>query len=172
MTPPPLRIAVQDANVLIDLELAGLLDLWFQTGIETHTTDLIRAELEAGGHGQALAYFQSGQLIEHGLGFEELLAVAELEREVGNKAKFNDCSVLYLARKLGAMLLSGDRPLRIAGEQRQIEVHGTLWIFDQLVERKLMTGKVAAAKLESLRRECRFFPERECQIRLERWRAG
>ena len=50
MSSPPLRIAVQDANVLIDLELAGLFDLWFQTGIETHTTDLIRAELERGEH--------------------------------------------------------------------------------------------------------------------------
>lgn len=46
MSPPPMRIAVQDANVLIDLELAGLFDLWFQTGIETHTTDFIRAELK------------------------------------------------------------------------------------------------------------------------------
>ena len=36
-----MRIAVQDANVLIDLELAGLFDLWFQLGVETHTTDLI-----------------------------------------------------------------------------------------------------------------------------------
>lgn len=67
MTLSALRIAVQDANVLIDLELAGLFDLWFQTGIETHTTDLIRAELEKGDHQQAIAYFKSGQVIEHGL---------------------------------------------------------------------------------------------------------
>jgi len=55
-----MKIAVQDANVLIDLELAGLFDLWFQLGIATHTTDLIKGELEDGGHLQALAYFKSG----------------------------------------------------------------------------------------------------------------
>jgi hypothetical protein len=92
-----MKIAVQDANVLIDLELAGLFDLWFQLGIETHTTDLIKGELEDGGHVQALAYFKSGQVREHGLSFEELDQVSELEREVGSKAKFNDCSVLFLA---------------------------------------------------------------------------
>ena len=56
-----MKIAVQDANVLIDLELAGLFDLWFQLGIGTHTTDLIKGELEDGGHVQAQAYFKSGQ---------------------------------------------------------------------------------------------------------------
>lgn len=35
MSPLPMKIAVQDANVLIDLELAGLFDLWFQTGIQS-----------------------------------------------------------------------------------------------------------------------------------------
>lgn len=170
MTPPVLKIAVQDANVLIDLEIAGLFDVWFQMGIETHTTDLIRAELEKGGHEQAVAYFTSGQVVEHGLSFEEIMAVSELEREVGSKAKFNDCSVLFLALKLDAMLISGDKPLRKAGAERQIEVHGTLWIFDQLVERRLITGKVAAAKLEHLRSQERFLPEPECQIRLKLWR--
>jgi hypothetical protein len=40
-----MKIPVQDANVLINLELTGLFDLWFQTGIETHTTDLIRTKV-------------------------------------------------------------------------------------------------------------------------------
>ena len=164
-----MKVVVQDANVLIDLELAGLFDLWFQTGIETHTTDFIRAELERGGHVQALAYFKSGQVREHGLTFEEIVAVSELEREIGSKAKFNDCSVLFLAIKLDAMLLSGDKPLRKAGEDKWIEVRGTLWIFDQLVERKLLPAGIAAAKLQHLRSLNRFFPEAECQARLKRW---
>lgn len=167
-----MKIAVQDANVLIDLELAGLFDLWFQTGIETHTTDFIRAELEKGGHTQALAYFESGQVRGHGLSFEEIMAVSELEREIGSKAKFNDCTVLFLALKLDAMLLSGDKPLRRAGNEKQIEVHGTLWIFDQLVERKLLPPGIAAAKLEHLCSLDRFFPDAECHARLKRWLAG
>lgn len=166
-----MRIAVQDANVLIDLELAGLFDLWFQTGIETHTTDFIRVELKKGGHDQALAYFASGQVREHQLSFEEIMAVSKLEREIGSKAKFNDCSVLFLALKLDAMLLSGDKPLRKAGNERRIEVHGTLWIFDQLVEKKLLPPGIAAAKLEHLLSLDRFFPKADCHARLRKWQG-
>ena len=75
-----MKIAVQDANVLIDLELAGLFDAWFQMGIETHTTSFIRAELEKGRHQVALSYFASGQVQEHELAFEELAAVASEPR--------------------------------------------------------------------------------------------
>lgn len=165
-----MRIAVQDANVLIDLELAGLFDLWFQLGVETHTTDLIRSELEEGGHVQALACFKSGQVREHGLSFEELDQISELEREVGSKAKFNDCSVLFLAMKLDAMLISGDRALRRAGKARHVEVHGTIWIMDQLVAGRVMTGEIAAAKLEHLLSLERYLPAEECQVRLKKWR--
>ncbi|MCO5069035.1 MAG: hypothetical protein M9910_10205 [Kiritimatiellae bacterium] len=168
----PVKIAVQDANILIDLELAGLFDLWFQAGIETHTTDLIRAELENGQHEQALGYFKSKHIREHRLAYEELQEVARVEREVGNKAKFNDCSVLYLAEKIDAMMLSGDKALRNAGKARQIEVHGTLWIFDLLIEKGLLSGKVAAAKLDSLIRNDRHLPRAECEQRFRKWRTG
>jgi hypothetical protein len=39
-----MKIAVKDANVLIDLIEADLLGLWFQLGIETHTADLVVRE--------------------------------------------------------------------------------------------------------------------------------
>jgi hypothetical protein len=165
-----MKIAVQDANVLIDLELAGLFDPWFQAGVETHTTSLIRLELEMGHHDQALAYFASGQIKEHNLSFEELSEVGRLEREVRSKARFNDCSVLFLARKLDAMLLSCDKALRDAAKVRHIEVHGTLWIMDQLVEKKIIPPAVAAAKLDHLLSLERYLPKTECQARLKKWR--
>lgn len=164
-----MRIAVQDANVLIDLELVGVFDLWFQLGIETHTTDLIRSELETGRHEQALSYFRTGQIREHGLEFEELAAVAALVAEVGSKAGFNDCSVLFLARKLGAMIISSDKALRKAAEARAIEVHGTLWILDRLVEAEALAPKVAAAKLAHLLSLERHLPKAECLTRLKQW---
>ncbi len=45
-----MKVAIKDANVFIDLEIAGLFDLWFQLGIETHTSVFIQEELENGGH--------------------------------------------------------------------------------------------------------------------------
>ncbi len=167
-----LKIAVQDANILIDLELASLLDLWFQAGIETHTTDLIRSELEEGEHTQALAYFSSGHVREHQLNWDEIVEVSRLEKEVGSKAKFNDCSVLFLAEKINAILLSGDKALRKAGGDRRIEVRGTLWIFDQLIAKKLLAPELAAVKMKTLLSLKRFLPKAECEIRLRKWSPG
>ena len=70
------------------------------------------------------------------------------------------------------MLISGDKPLRKAGKARQVEVHGTLWIMDQLVAGKVMTGDIAAAKLEHLLSLERYLPAEECQIRLKKWRQS
>lgn len=168
----PVRIAVQDANVFIDLEMAGLFEAWFQTGIETHTTDLIREELNDGDHRTAIEYLRSGKIQVHGLDAEEIAQVATLFGEVDSSASFNDCSVLFLAMKLKAALISGDRALRKAAKDREVEVRGTLWIFDELVARQIIPGGVAAEKLEYLRAQDRYFPEAECQNFLRKWRSS
>ncbi len=35
------KIAVKDANIFIDMEYMGILDLWFQLGHETITSNLV-----------------------------------------------------------------------------------------------------------------------------------
>jgi predicted nucleic acid-binding protein len=167
-----MKVAIKDANVFIDLEIAGLFDLWFQLGIETHTSVFIREELERGCHVQALGYFESGQVVCHEFDFEEIVLVERLMQEVNRAAGFNDCSVLYLAEKLKAPLLSGDIALRRSAERRGVQVKGTLWVFDLLVARDLLEAAVAARKLRNLLQEDRRLPEDECQNRLERWEAG
>jgi len=167
-----MKVAIKDANVFIDLEIAGLFDLWFQLGIETHTSVFIEEELEKGGHEEALAYFESGQVISHAFDFEEIALVDDLMREANKAASFNDCSVLYLAEKLKAPLLSGDNALRKSAHRRGVEVKGTLWVFDQLVSRKLLKTPVAAQKLRHLLQEERRLPAQECQTRIERWEVG
>ena len=167
-----MKIAVQDANVLIDLEVAGLFDLWFQLGIETHTSCFIRKELEDGGHMQTLAYFKSHHVQAHDLTYEELEQISELESQIGSRAGFNDCSVLFLAIKLDAMLVSGDRALRDAGQAQCIEVHGTLWIFDLLVSKGEISGEIAASKLEYLISMERYLPPNECTHRIAKWRKS
>ncbi len=167
-----MQIAVKDANVFIDLEIAGLFDLWFQMGIETHTSVFIREELDLGGHEQALAYFDSGQVVCHEFNFDEIMLVDALMLEVSKAAGFNDCSVLYLAEKMKVPLLSGDNALRRSAEKRGVEVKGTLWVFDQLVSRKLLKPSVAAQKLRHLLQDERRLPQEECQTRMERWELG
>ena len=165
-----MKIAVKDANVLIDLEIAGLLDLWFQLGHQTVTTDLVVGQL-ADRHREALSHVSNGNIGVRKCSGEFLARAFELMRQIGPGPDIADCSALLLAIDTGAMLLSGDKPLRRGADARQVEVHGTLWILDQLIDAKLLSKPTAAAKLEHLIEQDSYYPKAECQKRLAEWRS-
>lgn len=167
-----MKVAVKDANVLIDLEIAGLLDLWFQLGHQTLTTDLVIGQLRVGGHREILSHVSNGNLNVHKCSSEFLSRAFDLMTQIGSGPDIADCSVLLLAIDSGAMLLSGDKPLRRGAIKHHVEVHGTLWILDQLIAAKLLSKPTAAAKLEHLIEQDSYYPRDECLIRLNKWKAG
>jgi rRNA maturation endonuclease Nob1 len=172
-----MRIAVKDANVFIDLESMGILDLWFQLGHETITSSYVVIELEDGGHANALASIRAGQVREAVISAEEMEGEfealrAELE---GSGLSVTDASVLFLAIREKAILLSGDKQLRKKARLRTVTVHGTLWIMDQLIAAGILVPAVAADRLEALiartGKERRYLPAAECETRIQRWRG-
>jgi hypothetical protein len=173
-----MKIAVKDANVFIDLESMGLLDLWFQLGIETLTSSFVVMELEDGGHENALACIRAGQAVESEISGEEMAgAFADFQDAFGATGlSETDLSVIYLAIRENAMVLSGDRLLRTTANAHHLEVHGTLWMMDQMVGEALLNPTVAADRLEALirrtGREQRYLPKAECELRINRWRRS
>ncbi|HSI82488.1 MAG TPA: hypothetical protein VK970_01820 [Candidatus Methylacidiphilales bacterium] len=165
-----MKIAIQDANFLVDLEMADLLDLYSQLGIETYTSDLVRAEIKLGNHIHALRVLDSGAIQVHSLSPDELNEVAVLSAEVRGPS-FTDCTVLFLAVKHNAMLLSGDRALRKFAKIKHIEPHGTLWLFDLLIEKGILNAQDAVPRLQLLLNNSRYLPRQECETRLSRWRG-
>ncbi len=87
-----------------------------------------------------------------------------------------DVSVLFLAMREGAILLSGDKPLRNQAKLRFVETHGTLWIMDQLVDSGILPKRVAVQRLETMLsrtgREQRYLAKGECHMRITRWNKG
>ena len=61
-----------------------------------------------------------------------------------------DKSVLHIANKIDACILSSDKTLRNYAKNKIIECHGMIWIFDKLVETSILTKKEAANKLTQL----------------------
>src|SRR5690606_5831537 len=55
-----------------------------------------------------------------------------------------DISVLFVAEKIDAMLLSSDGTVRKFARKRSINTHGLFWILDQLVEQKHLIPTKAA----------------------------
>ncbi|MEN8254020.1 MAG: hypothetical protein ABFR33_00985 [Verrucomicrobiota bacterium] len=167
-----MKVAVQDANILIDMMEGGFCDLWFALGIETHTTDQIICEInEPDQQVQIEALVSSGKLGVASFNATEMGEVVSLRMQ-NEELTIQDCSVLKLAERLDAMLLTGDKDLRSFSRKRHIEVHGTLWILDLLVDRKLLAPRQAVAKLEKLLNAKRRLPKGECRKRLRAWASS
>ena len=148
-------LCVTDTNVWIDLEAAGLIELAFQLPLDFQAPDVIVAELVRP-EGKAL----TGQgLKERELTGAEVLEVALLAARHHRPSRV-DLFALALARSDGAVLLTGDRHLREAAEREGVEVHGTLWLIDLMIERSLLEPEEAARRLRQARERGRRLPLR------------
>jgi predicted nucleic acid-binding protein len=162
-----MRIVVHDASILIDLHHAGALDAWLASGIEAWTTDLVFLEVE-----QSLELQRkSGALKVKQYTGKELGALIEARAALPPSLSLEDSSALFLAQTLQAALLTGDGDLRKAALATGLEVHGTLWILDELVAAGVTTPRQAAAMLERILQTRARLPAAECELRLARWRA-
>lgn len=164
----PMRLIVTDANIIIDLDAGGLLEAIFQLpGIEFHVPDVLYVEELAARHGRL-----------PGLGLRvtpqppEAIGDVEALRPRYRRTSANDLFALVLAKRLGCALLSGDRALREAAQQEGVEIRGTLWLIDALLERRLVKVDRVEAAYEAMRLDGSRLPWEEVARQLERWRLG
>lgn len=123
-------ILVYDTSVLIDLERAGLLEEMFLLPFEFAVPDLL--------FGRELAGELGDRLIQLGLRIEELTPV-ELQRAITVNRQHARLSVpdtfaFAIAKSRGWGLLTDDGMLRELAIAEQIDMHGVLWLFDQLAD--------------------------------------
>ena len=161
-------IAIQDANILIDLQKAGLLEAYFRLGIETHTTDLVLLEVRP----SVAAFVLTGQLRVKTITGTEMAVLLAFKAQQPPSLSLEDCSVFHLALQLAAILLTGDNKLRLHAEKAKVEAHGILWLLDLLVEDAILDLTTAISRLEQLRKMNPRLPIDECQRRLKLGAAG
>lgn len=99
---------------------------------------------------------------------EDFEGLSKLRKE-HSRLSLPDCSVVYWAAKHFATVLSGDALLRRVATERGLHVHGTLWIFESLVELRLLTPAHAARALKELMSINDRLPRHECESCVERW---
>jgi len=143
-----MKVAVTDACIFIDLYDLKIFPFFFGLGLEVHTSVDVFNELYPEQQQFLLVYQSVGKLTLHTIDQNDRQKI--LAESFPKSLSMVDKTVLYLARKLGAMLLSGDKAVRQYGKKIAIEYHGMLWIFDQMVERKVMQPNDAARKLKEL----------------------
>ncbi|MDX1939646.1 MAG: hypothetical protein SFU99_03795 [Saprospiraceae bacterium] len=164
-----MKIAVTDANIFIDLIKLQLLELFFQLELEIHTTIEVIEELYGSQQAELSAYHNNGVLTIHSFEFEDFQSIIQLTIE--RTISIPDATVIYYALRVNAIVLSGDNKLRKSCIEKEIEVHGMVWIFDQLVERLLLPSFDAAIKMQILISFNDRLPMEDCAERIKRWSA-
>lgn len=165
-----MKVAVKDACVLIDLANGDLLDEWFALGIETFTTILVLDQVRDAAQWPAiLKQVKRGRLKISVLSSAEM---TQMLAEVGHlRIGIADQSVLFLAVHREAILLTGDRRLRLEGTRRGVDIRGLLWILDELVRREVLRPRKASQRLTTILEQGAFLPADECEARHRQWRA-
>lgn len=162
-----MKIAVQDANILMDLANGDLLEAWFSLGIETHTTDLVVAEITHTAQKKAVALcLRRKQLLVRSFDGVALAEVIIFSQSHGISP--SDASALRLAMELEATLLTGDGRLRKVAESK-VSLGGLLKTLDLLANSKSLPPKQLANGLRKAMDLGCFLPTDECEKRLKLW---
>ena len=164
-----MRIIVNDSSVLIDLRKAGLLQVALQLPYAFQVAlPLVKDELLA---------FSAIEIAElEALGLEVVdLTAAQVGRALALRSSrptlsAHDCFTISLAESQpGAMILTGDQALRTQSQALNIEVHGVLWVGDQLEHHKTCSAADLLAALIVLQDDpVVFLPSKELATRIRR----
>jgi predicted nucleic acid-binding protein len=143
-----MKIAVTDACIFIDLYELQLTAQFFSLNIEVHTSiDVIKELYE--NQQQMLRAFQSvGKLTVHNISEQEKVEIISFPYP--RSLSDSDKTVLHLASKLKAIVISSDKMIRNTAKNNSIDYHGTIWVFDQLVKNNLISKSEASTKLKQL----------------------
>jgi predicted nucleic acid-binding protein len=161
-----MKIAITDANIFIDLIHVGLIDELFGIEVDIHTTTNVVDELNTKQQ-QALLKFNKKALLT--IHTQEVFNIPE-EIKKNKKLSDSDKSVFSLALQLDAFILTGDGVIRQISGFQKIEVHGILWLFEQFVDKKLVSKKNAVQQLKSLLVYNTRLPTTECERRINEWK--
>lgn len=142
------KIAVTDANIFIDLYDLELVNYFFTLNLEIHTTTTVLNELYSEQQQVLFAYKSVNKLTIHNLEEQDFIDI--YKENYPKSLSETDKSVLHVANKINACVLSSDKALRNCAKNKQIEYHGMIWIFDKLVETHILSKESASLKLKQL----------------------
>jgi len=162
----PGACCVTDTNVWIDLRVGNLLDNVFELDARWMIPDLV---------GRELGTDRKELLVEWGLEVrsldgEEIEAVGRLNQSYSAPSR-TDMATLVVARAENGILVTGDGALRAAADEEDIEVHGSLWVVDALVDTGTVEPPEAARALQLMMEADRRLPRDEVNQRVDTWQS-
>lgn len=141
-----MQVLISDANVIIDMEDCGLTDVMFNLPYQFLVPDILYYDELEDDHPELLS-----------LGLKMLeLSPQTLQKSIAlntcyNGPSRNDCLALAAAMQEACALLTGDKALRKAARIENIEVKGTIWLMEELLNYQLITTKKAVKAFDQMK---------------------
>ena len=143
---------------------------FFSLDYKICTTVFVIQEIKQSGQKEAIEVFvRAKELTVFEFDSDEISEIEEFKTSKNFKG-ITDKSVLWKALKLDCPLLTGDRKLRSEAENQGVEVHGTIWVIERLVEQNLIKMGRGVHLLETLKQANSSLPFDEINKLIERYR--
>jgi predicted nucleic acid-binding protein len=163
-------LVVTDTNVFIDLMSVDALEAFFALGLEVHTTGFVTNELNKEQSALVLPHVGRGRLVVDRFTEDDIRGIDAMRTR--NRLHFTDRSVVRLAEKLTAMVLSGDGRLWKECQARRLDVHGTIWVMEHIWMKRLIQPVSCIQRLNDLKKINSRLPKDKIDALIERIRKG
>jgi len=142
---PNQQVVIKDACIFFDLMDLGLLQHFYRLQLVVITTPQVLDEIvDEGQLAEVNSYIQTGYLQVDPFGqLEAMLSI----RDANPGLSFTDASVLEVASRRNATVLSSDKSLRNESARQGITVRGFLWIMEELFLQRVIEQTVLLEKL-------------------------
>jgi len=157
-------LLISDANILIDMEDGNLTPVIFQLPYEIAVPDIL-FELELR---ERHSHFLQAGLKVKSLTAESVKKTEFLTQQYPRPSMM-DHSALALALQERCPLLTGDKDLRIAAKKEGVEVHGTIWIIEELLNQKIIHQSQAKGSFDAMKVKGSRLPWGDVDKLLNRW---
>ena len=163
-----MKIIITDTNILFDVIKIGALPEFFSLDYEICTTVFVMHEILPSPQKELVETFiRAKKLIVYNFSEKEIEAVQNFDTE-RNLKRFTDKTVIWKSLQLNCPMLTGDQRMREVAEKMNIEVHGSIWIIDELVTKTLISSEKAILLLEQLLLTNSRLPRDEIEKRINK----
>ncbi len=160
------QILISDACILFDLIDLKLIEVFFSQDYHFNTTSFVQNEIVEREQKLIIEkHIASGKL--------KIDSDASIETTIELQSKyptlsFSDCSLLDLALRIDAILLTSDKSLRNIAERNSIIVRGILGIILNLFQNRIIPLDVAIKSLEEYTIINHWAPKHEAKMMISK----
>jgi predicted nucleic acid-binding protein len=165
-----MRIVVSDTSCLIDLRKVSLLDTFLRLPYEFLIPNtLFEEELLKFTAAQKKALIHSGLKVTD-LPGERVSRAQEVLRKIPQLSVHDGFAFALAESHPGCILLTGDSKLRTLATQHAMEVHGVLWVLDEMYRIRLTPAATLLAALRTFSTDPTVrLPRRELRVYIKRY---